>query len=430
MSASPPSSTASPAPAGPSSRPWPARPATCSSAPAEWHGPARSPWSTPAACSARRPIPLHELVVEHGLRALEHGRPRRLRRRRAARGSCRATRKSRSGCMRSGVPVVARRQQDRRQARRRAARVEFYRLGFEPVVEVAAEHGDGVAELLDEVVARLPARPPRQSRRRRADGDGRRHRRPAERGQVVARQPAAARRARDGERDARHDARHRRRAAAVAQADVPARGHGRACGGRAASRASGQVEAVSVVLAKRAMARADVVVLVVDATEGAGDREGAIAGEAEEAGCGIVIAVNKWDLVQGPGAGVGQGVRRQAAVPAEVPRLRADRPPLGARPASARRKLLEAIDRVAAARQKRVPTAELNKFLEAVTAAHPPVSKTRREVRILYACPDRHRRRRRSCCSRTSRPSCTSRTSGFSSTGCASRSGSRARRSG
>jgi GTP-binding protein len=69
--------------------------------------------------------------------------------------------------------------------------------------------------------------------------------------------------------------------------------------GRVAS--AGQVESVSVVLAMRAMARADVVVLVVDATEGAGDREGAIAGEAEEAGCGIVITVNKWDLMKGRG---------------------------------------------------------------------------------------------------------------------------------
>ena len=49
------------------------------------------------------------------------------------------------------------------------------------------------------------------------------------------------------------------------------------------------------------MTRADVVVLVVDAIEGAGDREGAIAGESEQAGCGIVIAVNKWDLVKGRG---------------------------------------------------------------------------------------------------------------------------------
>jgi len=47
-------------------------------------------------------------------------------------------------------------------------------------------------------------------------------------------------------------------------------------------------------------------------------------------------------------------------------------------------KLLEAIDRVAEARKKRIPTSELNRFLEAVTAVHPPTSPTRREVRILY----------------------------------------------
>ena len=62
---------------------------------------------------------------------------------------------------------------------------------------------------------------------------------------------------------------------------------------------AGTVESVSVLQAKRAIERADVAVLVIDATEGAGDREGAIAGEAEKAGCGIVLAVNKWDLVRG-----------------------------------------------------------------------------------------------------------------------------------
>jgi GTP-binding protein len=46
--------------------------------------------------------------------------------------------------------------------------------------------------------------------------------------------------------------------------------------------------------------------------------------------------------------------------------------------------LLEVVDRVAAARQHRVSTSDLNRFLEAVTTAHPPTSKTRREVRILY----------------------------------------------
>jgi GTP-binding protein len=147
--------------------------------------------------------------------------------------------------------------------------------------------------------------------------------------------------------------------------------------------AAGQVEAVSVVLAKRAMARADVVVLVVDAVEGAGDREAAIAGEAEDAGCGIVIAVNKWDLVRGRGQ---DWVREfddklrfqlkflEYAPIVHVSALTGERTP----------KLLEVVDRVAAARKHRVSTADLNRFLEAVTAAHPPASKTRREVRILY----------------------------------------------
>ena len=134
----------------------------------------------------------------------------------------------------------------------------------------------------------------------------------------------------------------------------------------------GEVEAVSVVLAKRAMERADVVVLVVDATEGAGDREGAIAGEAEEAGCGIVIAVNKWDLVKGRGQDLVKAfddkLRFQLkfldyAPLVHLSALTGDRTP----------KLLEMVDRVAVARQRRVPTAELNRFLEAVTAAHPPV---------------------------------------------------------
>jgi GTP-binding protein len=48
-------------------------------------------------------------------------------------------------------------------------------------------------------------------------------------------------------------------------------------------------------------------------------------------------------------------------------------------------KLLEAIEKVAAARHTRVSTGELNRFIEAITTAHPPVSPGRRNVRVLYA---------------------------------------------
>ena len=118
-------------------------------------------------------------------------------------------------------------------------------------------------------------------------------------------------------------------------------------------------------------------------SEGAGDREGAIAGEAEEAGCGIVIAVNKWDLVRGQG---------QEFVKAFDDKLRfqlkfLDYAPivhLSALTGERTGKLLELVDQVSAARQQRVTTSDLNRFLEKVTSAHPPASGTHRNVRILY----------------------------------------------
>ena len=48
-------------------------------------------------------------------------------------------------------------------------------------------------------------------------------------------------------------------------------------------------------------------------------------------------------------------------------------------------KVLETIDKVAATRRKRVPTPALNKFIEQITAANPPVSPGRKHVRIMYA---------------------------------------------
>jgi GTP-binding protein len=48
-------------------------------------------------------------------------------------------------------------------------------------------------------------------------------------------------------------------------------------------------------------------------------------------------------------------------------------------------KVIETIDKVAAARRIRVPTPRLNAFIEKITAAHPPVSPGRTNIRIMYA---------------------------------------------
>ncbi len=321
--------------------------------------------------------PLHAQVVEHGLKALGAGEVFVFvvdAREGLVPGDEQIAQKLRL----TGKPVIlAMNKTDDKRSRSRV--LEFFRMGFDTTVEVSAEHGDGVYELLDAILARLPARVTAAPvadeikvaivGRPNVGKSSLVNRLLREERVMVSDMPGTTRDTVDvvlqwQKRKLRIlDTAGMRRPGKVAE--------------------GGQVEAVSVVLAKRAMARADVVVLVVDAVEGAGDREGAIAGEAEEAGCGLVIVVNKWDLVRGRGQewveAFDDKLRFQLKFLDYVPIIH-----VSALTGERAAKVLETVDRVAAARKKRVTTSDLNKFLEAVTAAHPPTSKNRREVRILY----------------------------------------------
>jgi GTP-binding protein len=323
--------------------------------------------------------PLHEQVVAHGLKALA-GADVFVFVLDARDGLVPGDEQIAARLHATGKPVVmAINKTDDRRARARV--LEFYRMGFEPAFEISAEHGDGVFELLEEIVRRLPAGGPDTAEPR-----------PEETAVAIVGRPNVGKsslvnRLLRAERVMVNEMPGTTRDTV----DAVLQWHKRqfrvldTAGMRRPGRVAdaGKVEAVSVVLSKRAMARADVVVLVVDATEGAGDREGAIAGEAEEAGCGIVIAVNKWDLVRGQGQdwvrAFDDKLRFQLkfldyAPIVHVSALTGERTP----------RLLEVVDRVAEARTRRVTTSELNRFLERVTAAHPPTSKTSREIRILY----------------------------------------------
>lgn len=330
--------------------------------------------------------PLHRLVVEHGRRAMlaadlivfiVDGRE----------GLVPADEEIARAVRASGAPVIlAVNKMDDRRAQGRA--LEFYQFGFEPVIEVAAEHGLGVGDLLDEVVDRLRAGHPRPS-----EGSERGEPQPAEIRVAIIGRPNVGKSSlvnrllreervlvsdvpgttRDAVDTVLHW--HRRRFRIVDTAGIRRPG-------RVAS--AGQIESVSVLVARRAIAQADVAVLVLDAVEGPTDQDGTIAGEAERAGCGVIIAANKWDLVRGRGADFAkrfdEELRRTLKFLDYAPVLH-----ISARTGERASKLLETIDKVAAARRRRVPTAELNRFLEVVTAAHPPASPGRREVRILYA---------------------------------------------
>jgi GTP-binding protein len=290
----------------------------------------------------------------------------------------------------TGRPVlVAINKTDDKRARNSA--MEFYQLGFEAVTEISAEHGTGVGDLLDDIVARLE----HPVRERAVDDSGPSgfdpnatevgvavvgrpnvgksslvNRLLREERMLVSELPGTTRDAIDSVVTW-----HRRRFRIVDTAGM--RRPGRV-------RSGGQVELVSVSLASRAIADTDVVALMIDASEGATDQDAAIGGEADRAGRGIVLVANKWDLVKTPGAdrarSFDEETRRRMRFLDYAPILH-----VSAATGERVSRVLETIDKIAAARRTRVPTPALNKFIETITAVNPPVSPGRRHVRILYA---------------------------------------------
>jgi GTPase len=341
--------------------------------------------------------PLHELVVEQGQRAMKgadllvflvDGRE----------GLVSGDQQIAQQVRQTGQPVLlAINKTDDKRAR---GAMDFYRLGFEPVFEVSAEHGDGVAELLDEIATQLGTGPgtvpgtgpepvpesdfdePRET------SDEPREMRIAIVGRPNVGKSSLVNRLLREERVLVSDLPGTTRDAI----DVPLMWHRRhlrivdTAGMRRPGRVrtGGKVELVSVALAKESIADADVVALILDAKEGATDQDAAIGGEIDRAGRGVVIVANKWDLAKQTDSNFAktfdEKLRRKMRFLDYAPILH-----ISALTGERSGKVLETIDKIAAARQKRIPTPALNRWLEAVTAANPPVSPGNRHVRILYA---------------------------------------------
>lgn len=153
---------------------------------------------------------------------------------------------------------------------------------------------------------------------------------------------------------------------------------------RRRSKVADDIEFYSTLRTARAIERADVCVLVVDAQVGMHTQDLKIATTAWEQGTALIIAVNKWDLVDEKDANT--AVRGERELVERAPSLEFV-PFLYVSAKTGQRvpKLLELIAAVAADREKRVPTAEVNRVLEALVDRQQPPQPVGESVRLLYA---------------------------------------------
>jgi GTP-binding protein len=143
------------------------------------------------------------------------------------------------------------------------------------------------------------------------------------------------------------------------------------------------IERYSVLRSMRAIDRSDVVLLLVDATEGFTAQDLHIAGYVEEQKKGIVIVVNKWDLVEKDTYTMDE-YRKDAQ---EALKFMPYAPLvfISAKFGQRVHKVLETALMVVEERQKRVPTAGLNRLLRDAVAKHPPPSKPGKWIKFFYA---------------------------------------------
>jgi GTPase len=308
-----------------------------------------------------------------------------------------------------------------------AAAQNFRRLGIKNLVTISAEHGNGVAELLEEVLKVMPEGEATES----LDGDGM---------VEVSDEEASAEPAEQAE------APRETKIAIIGRPNVgkstllnqltgtsrsivsPIPGTTRdavdelverdgqkfrfidTAGIRRKGKTDLMAEKLSVVMARKHMEAADVSILVIDAEEGVTALDANIAGYAHESGRSVIVVVNKWDLV----VAQAHKMREQAGTP-EAERLeRKSRSKMRMAMKSADQGeyertvrdnlkflsyapviftsairgqkidlIFQTIERVAAERRKRVTTGEMNRFLERIDFDRASVPSSKR-VRILY----------------------------------------------
>ena len=252
---------------------------------------------------------------------------------------------------------------------------EFHKLGFPELFEVSAEHGLGVAELMDAIAACVPesdeAAAPDEVRiaitgRPNVGKSSLLNRLAGEERAVVSDVPGTTRDAVD----------------TVLEVDGTTYRFVDTAGIRRRGKIPNQADRLGVMYAERAIERAHLCLLVLDATEGVTTADASIGAKIEGAGRGAILIFNKWDLIEGREA---EAKELELVAREKMPHL--SFAPIVYISATTGRGMQSLFPRIREVREQqlvRVPTPELNRFLEAAAARLPPRAKDGKEVKFYY----------------------------------------------
>ncbi|HVZ77692.1 MAG TPA: ribosome biogenesis GTPase Der [Gemmatimonadaceae bacterium] len=252
---------------------------------------------------------------------------------------------------------------------------EFYRLGAGEPIPVSAGNGKGSGDLLDAVVTHLPQVEAPAEDVLRVAVVGRPN---VGKSSLVNRLLGEERLVVSNEAGTTRDA-----------IDTPMRYHGRpfvfidTAGLRRQTKIEDGIEFYSTLRTRRAIERADICVLVIDATEGLHNQDLKIATLAWEAGRGLIIVVNKWDLYakdDKAAAKFEKDCREKAPYLAFVPFLFTS-----AATGQRVQRLLDLILTVEQERIKRISTSQVNERLGELLARRQPPQAAGVEVKLNYA---------------------------------------------
>ncbi|MBM3187438.1 MAG: ribosome biogenesis GTPase Der [Chloroflexi bacterium] len=254
---------------------------------------------------------------------------------------------------------------------------EFYSLGLGEPLSVSAEKGMGTGELLDRVAEALPPMPDEED----ADEETLRiaivgrtnvgkssllNRLLGEERVIVSETPGTT-------RDA-IDTRLRYHGEEIVLIDT--------AGIRRRGQIAPGVEKYSVLRALRAIARAHIVLLLIDATEGVTAQDAHIAGYVLDEAKSVIVVVNKWDLVEKDSytlSAFEEYVRRELKFMPWVPVLF-----VSAKTGQRVSRILPLALRVQQERNARLSTSQINSVIRQATARRSPPTKSGRKLRIYY----------------------------------------------